>query len=80
MVVLIINHYLISPQETENVIDVGETKGLNYLGSPHLPQTVGLRATGVRYQQLPQYHLDLTGQMDPNIPEEVDSIERKEPA
>ena len=78
MVVPIINHHLVSPQEAENVTDIGETKGLHHLGSPHVPQTAGLRATGVHYLQLLQCHLGLTGQMDPNIPEEVDSIERKE--
>ena len=78
MVVLIVNHHPIGPQEAENVIDIGETKGLNHLGSLHLPQTVGSRAPGVHYQWLPQCHLGLTGQMDPNAPEEVDGIERKE--
>ena len=78
MVVLIINCHLIGPQEAENVIDVGETKGTNHLGSPHLPWMVGLRATRVCYKWLPQCCLGLTGQMDPNIPEEVDNIERKE--
>ena len=34
---------------------------------PHLPQIMGLRATGVHYQQLPQCCLGLTGQMDPNV-------------
>ena len=53
MVVLIINCYLVGPQEAENVIDIRETKGLNHLGSPHLPQTMGLRLTGVHYQWLP---------------------------
>ena len=78
MLVLIINCYPISPQEAENVIDVGETKGLNHLGSPHLPQTVGSRVTGVHCQWLPQCHLGLTGQTDPDVPEEVDGMERKE--
>ena len=78
MVVLIINHHLISSQEASNIIDVGETKGLNHLSSPHLPWTMGLRATGVYYQWLPQCCLGLTGQTDPDIPEEVDGIERKE--
>ena len=78
MVVPIANHQLVSPQEAESITDVRETKGLHFLGSPHLPQTVGLRASGVHYQQLPQCHLGLTGQMDPNVPEEVDGIERME--
>ena len=76
MAVPIINHHPISPQETENVID--ETKGLYQLGSLHLPQTMGLRATRLNYQQLPQCCLGLTGQTDTNGPEEVDGIERKE--
>ena len=74
MVVLIIKHHLIGPQEAENIIDIGETKGLNHLGSPHLPQTMGLRVTRVHYQQLPWCCLGQTG---PNVPEEVDGIERK---
>ena len=78
MVVLTINHHPIGPQEAENVIDVRETKGLNHLSSPHLPQTVGLRATRVCYQWLPWCHLGLTGQTDPDIPDEVDGIKRKE--
>ena len=78
MVVPIVNHHLISPQEAENVIDIRETTGLHHLSSPHLPQTVGLRATKVCYQWLPQCHLGLTGQMDINVPEKVDVIERKE--
>ena len=41
---------------------------------------MGLRVTRVNYQWLPQCHLGLTGQMDPNIPEEVDSNERMERA
>ena len=72
------NHHLIGPQEIENIIDIGETKGLNHLCSPHLPQIMGLRATRVGYQWLPQCHLGLTGQMDPNAPEEVDGFERME--
>ena len=76
IVVPIINHHLINPREAENIIDVGETKGLHHLNSPHLPQTVGSRVTRVCYQCLPWCCLGLTGQMDPNIPEEVDGIER----
>ena len=41
------------PRGQECKIDVGETKGLCHLGSPHLPQIVDLRATGVHYQWLP---------------------------
>ena len=39
----------ISPPEAKNIIGIGETKGLHHLGSPHLPQTIGLRVTGVHY-------------------------------
>ena len=70
MVVLIINPHHVSPQEAKTVIDIRETKGLCHLGSPPLPQTMGSRVTGVHYQQLPQCCLGLTGQMDPNIPDE----------
>ena len=78
MVVPIINHHIVGSQEAKNVIDIGETKGLYHLSSPHLPWTIGLRVTRVHYQQLPQCCLGLTGQTDPDIPEEVDSIERME--
>ena len=78
MVVPIINCHPIGPQGAKNGIDVGETKGLNHLSSPHLPQTVGSRVTGVHYQWLPQCCLGLTGQMDLDIPDKVDGIKRKE--
>ena len=45
MVVPIVNHHPFDPQEVENVIDIGETKDLSHLSSPHLPQTVGLWVT-----------------------------------
>ena len=53
MVAPIINPHHIDPQEAKNAIDIGETKGLCHLISPHLPQIMGFRATGVHYQQLP---------------------------
>ena len=78
MVALTINHHHVGPQGAEIAIDVRETKGLCHLGSPHLPQIVGSRATGVHYQWLPQCRLGLTHQMDPSIPDEGDSTERME--
>ena len=75
MVVLIIHCHPVGSPEAKNVIGIGKTKGLNHLSSLHLSQTMGLRATGVHYQQLPQCHLGLTRQTDPD---EVDGIERKE--
>ena len=78
MVVLIVNHCLVGPREAKNVMDVGEIKGLHHLNSPHLSQTMGLRATGAHYQWLPQFCLGLTGWTDPNVPEEVDDTERME--
>ena len=39
----------IDPLEARNITGIGWTKGLNHLSSLHLPQTVGLRATGVHY-------------------------------
>ena len=78
MVVLIVKHHLIDPQEAKNIIHTGDTKGLNHLSSPHLHQTMGSRVTRVHYQWLPQCNLGLRGQTDPNVPEEVDGIERKE--
>ena len=78
MVVLTVNHHPISSQEAKNIIDIGETKNLHHLSSPHLPQTMGLRVTGVHYQWLPQCCLGLTGQMGLDVPDKVDSITRKE--
>ena len=78
MVVLTVHHHLIGPPEAENVIDVGKTKDLHHLSSLCLPQTMDLRATRIHYQQLPQCHLGLTGQMDLDIPDEVDGIKMKE--
>ena len=78
MVVPMVNYHLIGPQEAKNITDVGETKGPHYLSSPHLSQTVGSRVTRVHCQWLLQCHLGLTGWTDPDIPEEVDSIERME--
>ena len=66
------------PLRGQDTIDVGETKGLHHLSSPHLPHIMGLRVTGVHYQWLPWCHLGLTGQMDPNIPDEGDGTERME--
>ena len=78
MVALTINHHHDWPQGAKIAIDIGETKGLHHLSSPHLPQIMGLRATGVHYQWLPQCHLGLTGQMDPSISDKGDSTERME--
>ena len=78
MVVLIIHCNLVGPPEAENVIDVRETKGLHHLSSLHLPQTMGLRAIGVHYWQLPQCHPGLTGQTDPDIPDKVDGTKMRE--
>ena len=78
MVAPIINHHLISPQEAKNAIDVGETKGLHHLGSPHIPWIMGSRVTWVHYQQLPWCHLCVTGQTDHNIPDEGDGTKKME--
>ena len=70
MVVLTTHHHPIGPQGAMSIIGIGETKDLSRLGSLHPPQTVGSRATGVCYQQCPQCHPDLTGQMNQDIPDE----------
>ena len=72
MVAPIINHHHLGHWEAKNATDVWETKGLCHLSSPYLPQIMGLRATGVHYQWLPQCHLGMTGEMGPNIPDEGD--------
>ena len=52
------------PPEASNIIGDGETRGLNHLGSLHLPQTMALRVIGVHYQQHLQCHPDLTSKTD----------------
>ena len=76
MVAPTVNPHHFGPQEAEDTIDVRETKGLHHLSSTYLPEIVGLRATGVHYQWLPQCCLGLTDQMDPNIPDEGDGTKR----
>ena len=78
MVTLTINHQHIGLQGAQIAIDVGETKGLHHLGSPHLPQIIGSRVTGVHCQWLLQCRLGLTGQTDPSIPDEGDGTKRME--
>ena len=78
MVAPAINHHHVGPQGAKIAIDVRESKGLCHLISPHLHQIVGLRATRVHYQWLPQCHLGLTGQTDPGISDEGDSTKRTE--
>ena len=75
--VLTTHHHPINPLVARSVIGIGETKGLNHLSSLHLPQTVGSRVTGVHYQQHPQCHPDLSSQMDQDVPDKVDDIEKK---
>ena len=67
----------IGPLEARSIIGIEETKGLNHLGFLHLPQRVCWRVMGVHYQQCPQCHSDMTGQMGQDIPDEVDDIEKK---
>ena len=77
IVVLTTHHHPVGPPEAGNIIGDRETKGLNHLSSLHLPQTMGSRATGVHYWQCPRCHPDLTSQMDQEVPNEVDNIEKK---
>ena len=77
IVVQTTHHHPISPLEAGNAIGIRDTRGLNHLSSLHLPQTMGLRVTGVHFQQHPLFHPDLTGQMDQDIPDEVDNIKKK---
>ena len=52
MVAPTINHQHDSPQGAEITLDVGETKSLHQLSSPHLPWIMGSRGTGAHYQWL----------------------------
>ena len=76
MAVLTSHHHLTGLLGAGNVTGIGETRGLNHLSFLHLPQTVGLRATKVCYQQPPLCCPGLTGQMDQDIPDETDDIEK----
>ena len=78
MVAPTVSHHHISPRRTKIGIDSGETKGLCHHGSSHLAQIVGLRVTGVLYQQLPECHPGLIGQMDPSTTDEGDGTKRME--
>ena len=60
-------------------IDIRGTKGFHCLGSHHLPQTMGLRATGAYYRWLSQCPPGLIDQMDPGIPDKGDGTKRTEP-
>ena len=75
--VLTIQSHLAGPLEAKKALGDGETRGLNHLGSLHLPWTVVLRVIGVHSQQHLQYCPDLTTQIDQGIPDEVDNIEKK---
>ena len=77
IVVLTIHSHLVGPPEAKNAKGDGETRGLNHLGSLHLPWTVVSRAIGVHYQQCLQCHPDLTTQMDQGVPDKVDDTKRK---
>ena len=66
------------PQGAKTTIDIGGTKGLHCLGSHHLPQIVGSRATGAHYQWLPGCHPGLIDQTDPGIPNEGDGTKKTE--
>ena len=74
------HHHPIGPLEAKNVTGIRGTKGLNHLGSLHLPQTMVLKVTGVHYQQRLQCHPGLTSQTGQDIPDEVGNIEIKESA
>ena len=69
----------IGPLEARNVIGIGGTKGLNHLCSLQLPQTVHLKAIGVRYWWLHWCHLGLTGWTDSDVSDKVDGIKMREP-
>ena len=77
--VLTIDHHHIGPPEAKITIDIRGTKGYHCLGCCCLPQTMGLKATGVCY--LPP-HRCCPGQIDPRdlgIPDVGDGIEKMEP-
>ena len=76
MAVLTICHQLAGLLGAGDVTGIGETRGLNHLSFLYLPQTLGLRVTEVHYQQPPLCSPGLIGQMDQDIPDKADDIEK----
>ena len=77
--VLTIDHCHIGLPEAKIAIDIGGTKGHHHLGCCHLPQTVGLKATGVHYQPPHPCHPGGIDQRDLGVPDVGDGIEKLEP-
>ena len=63
--------------EAEGIIGDEETKNLGHPGSLPLPQTMVSKAIGVYCPWHLQCHLSWTAQMDPDIPDEAEGIEKK---
>ena len=69
-----------SPQghlEAVNAIDNGETVGPSCLGFLCLLWTMASRVIEVHYPQHLQCHPGLTGQMNQDVPDEVDDTEKR---
>ena len=78
LVAPIINHHHISSWEAENAIRHRQGPKASITLVPLASAQIVVRVTGFHYQWLPWCHLGLTGQMDPDIPEEGDSTKRRE--
>ena len=75
--VLMMNEHLDGPLEAKGIIGDEGTSDLSHPSSLPLPQTVVSKAIGVHCPHCLQCHLGQTAQMDPDIPEEAEGIEKK---
>ena len=63
--------------KAEGIIGDKGTSDLSHPSSLPLPQNMVLKAIGVHCPWCLHYHLGWTAQMDPDIPDEVEGIEKK---
>ena len=63
--------------EAKGIIGDEGTSDLSHPSSLPLPQTVVLKVIGVHCPWHLQCHLSWTAQMDPDIPDEAEGIEKK---
>ena len=75
--VLMMNEYPDGLLKAEGKIGEKETGNLSHPSSLPLPQTMVLKVIGVHCRWHLQCHLSQTAQMDPDIPDEAEGIEKK---
>ena len=75
--VLMMNEHPDGLLEAEGIIGDEGTSDLSHPSSLSLPQTMVSRAIGVHCPWHLQCHLSQTAQMDPDVADEVEGIEKK---